>query len=91
MGLVQNVDISLGQDFSKAALTQRPIGHQQVVIDDHDLGLLSLPPRLHQKAFTVERTLLTQTVVRGGGDTGHQGRFAGGGWRFGKIATARAS
>ena len=63
VGLVDNEGIDTRQQFAKAFFLQHQVGAQQVVIDNHQVGVLCRTPRLDDMAFLQPLALLTQTVI----------------------------
>jgi hypothetical protein len=77
MCLVDDDAVRARQDLAEALLAQGHVGAQQVVIDHHHLGLLGAAPRLDQMTARPSRTVLPETVVRGGGDHWPDGASSG--------------
>ena len=52
-----------GQQFGHAGIAQHNVGKEQVMVDDHKVGLLRLLAGAHHEAFLVVRTFAAQAVV----------------------------
>ena len=89
VGLIQDKTVRQRQQFTEALLFEGHVGAQQMVVDHHQIRLLSPPTRFHQVTLVVVGALLSQTVFGTGGhqrpdggilrDPRHLGDIAGAG------------
>ena len=61
--LVEHRRIDRRQQLGHAAVAQRHVGKEQVVVDDHQVGRHRVAPRLHHVAGAIRRALGAQAVV----------------------------
>jgi hypothetical protein len=73
---VEDHGVGGGQQFGHAGIAQHNVGKEQVMVDDHEVGLLRLLAGAHHEAFLVVRTFAAQAVVPRGGHC-HTGAFSG--------------
>ena len=65
---VEHHHIHGGQQLRHAAVAQRHVGKEEMVVDDHQIRRHGLAPRVHDVAGAVLRALGAQAVVARGGD-----------------------
>jgi hypothetical protein len=90
MGLVDHVGIGSRQELAEAVVTDRKIGAQQVMVDDHHIRLLGAPTGLDQVAAAPRVAFLAQAVVGGRRDQGPDRRVFRDVDEFGDVTRARA-
>ena len=61
--LVEHRRIDGRQQLGDAAVAQRHVGEEQVVVDDHQVGRHRVAPRLHHVAVAVSRAIGAEAVV----------------------------
>ena len=74
--LIDQHNVGIRQEFAKAIVAEREIGDQQMVIDDHYLGIQRLAARLGGKTAFELRTASAEAVFyRGGHHRPHRRMF----------------
>ena len=89
MRLVDDDRIGARQQIAEALLLQHQIRHQQMMIDDDDVGGLRLAARLHDVTAIERRALRPETVVARRGHPGPHGIGFAELRQLGDIAVAR--
>ncbi len=63
MCLVEDECFRAGQDLAEALLLGGEVGKQQVVVDDDQIRVLRLAPRLEDEAVAMERAIDPEAVL----------------------------
>ena len=66
--LVEDRDLDARQQLRHAAVAQRHVGEEQVMVDDDEVGEHRLAPRLHHVALAVLRAFAAEAVLARRGD-----------------------
>ncbi|MNS77838.1 hypothetical protein D3C72_1114290 [compost metagenome] len=66
MGFVEDDGIGFGKQVGHALFAQHQVGHEERVVDHHDVGFLRLAARLDDKAVADARAFLAQAVFARG-------------------------
>ena len=89
VGLVEHGHVHRGQQLGHAAVAQRHVGEEQVVVHHHQVGGHRLAPRLHHVAGLELRAFAAQAVLaRRGHQRDHRRAFVQA-VEFGQVAAAR--
>ena len=86
MRLVDNRRTAAWDDFAEVALPDGGVSAEQVMIDDHDIGLGRALAHLDDEAVAVARTVGADTVLGGRGDVVPERQVLGQVLDFGAIA-----
>ncbi len=86
MRFVKDDGVRGRQQLGHAGVLEHDIGEEQVVIDDHHVGLLRLLAGAHDEAVLVVRALRTEAVVARGRDQIPHRRVLGHGGKLGLVA-----
>jgi hypothetical protein len=86
---VEHRGIHGGQQLGHAAVAQRHVGKEQVVVDDHQVGRHGFAPGLHHVAGAVLGAVGAQAVVARAGDQRDHGRSFVQPVHLGQVAAAR--
>ena len=89
MRLVENHRIRTRQQIGDAFLTQHQVGHEQGVVDHHDVGLLGLPAGLEHEAIAHPGAILPEAVFAGGCHALPDIGLLGDGGQIGLVACGR--
>ncbi len=68
MRFVEDRQLDARQQLGDAAVAQRHVGEEEMVVDDDDVGEHRLAPRLHDVALAVLRALAAEAVLARRGD-----------------------